>query len=80
MTTTREARTTDRFEVLSADGRRFAVEEVTTFVTVRPLSGPASEHAGMREYRNGRHPVNVNDDGTFEVFIGGRTPVRCRRI
>lgn len=80
MNTTRQRRRTARFDVVAADGRRFSVDEFTTFVLVQPLSGPATppKVAGV-EFLHGPYPANENEDGTFDVFTGGRDPVRCRR-
>lgn len=81
MTERRWRQATDRFHVASADGRRFEIVETTTFVTLTPISGQPSPPTPVGvEYNFGRHPVNVAEDGAFEVYTGGLTPVRCRRV
>lgn len=79
MATKRSLRLTDRFRVVADDGSTYDVLEHTEFLTVQPLSGPSSTVAGLRRLTNGRHPVNLNDDGTYDVFTGEMAPVRCRR-
>ena len=80
MNMTRTRRLTARFRVVADDGTEFAIEEFTEFLTVGPLSGPSETMAGGLEYRSGRRAVNLNDDGTFDVFVtSGPPPVRSRR-
>lgn len=80
MSTTRSTRETARFRVESEDGQQLTISELTTFLVVQPLSGPASPPIPERiSYRCGPSPVNLNDDGSFDVLTAGSTPVRCRR-
>lgn len=80
MSTQRTLRHTGTFTVQAADGTSFQVEEFTEHLTITDLSGSREQLLGQRKYRHGRHPVNANDDGTFDVFTGGMHPVRCRRL
>ena len=79
MTTRRSLRLTDRFRVVASDGTAYLVTEHTEFLTVELLNGTSITEPGMRQLRHGPHPVNLNDDGTYDVFTGGMSPVRCRR-
>lgn len=79
---TRQFTQTARFRVVAVDGkgREFAIDETTTYLVVEPFHGPASAPEPIRiDLRNGPHPVNVTDDGEYDVFTGSTTPVRCRR-
>ncbi len=80
MTVSRSTRHTDRFNVVSDDGQTFTIDEYTELLKIGDLSGKEEWQNGMRQLLNGRHPVNTNDDGTFDVFTGGMDPVRCRRV
>lgn len=79
MNTSRSTRHTGRFEVVADDGRIFTIDEYTELLKITDLSGHTEWQNGQRALRNGPHPVNTNDDGTFDVFTGGEHPVRCRR-
>lgn len=79
MNTSRSTRHTGRFQVVADDGRTFTIDEYTDLLKITDLSGHVEWQDGMRRLRNGRHPVNTNEDGTFDVFTGGEHPVRCRR-
>ena len=58
-------------------GNRDYVEEFTTFVELRPVTGPTSRARGSREYRmrDGRH-VNPKTDGSFVEVDSGHVWMR----
>lgn len=70
---------TARFAVIAPDGRRYDVTETTTREQYALLEGGWTP-PGITSirYDSGRTPVNLLDDGTFEVLTSPN-PTVCRR-
>lgn len=79
MNTSRSTRHTGRFQVVADDGRTFTIDEYTDLLKITDNSGRAQWLDGQSRLLSSGHPVNTNDDGTYDVFTGGEHPVRCRR-
>ncbi len=79
MGTRQSRRHTDRFQVRSAAGQTFTIDEFTTFLVIEEMSGHTEEHVVLRELRSGPHSVTANDDGAFDVVTSQTTSVRCWR-
>lgn len=67
---------TGMVKVVDDDGRRLVVDEYTDVLDEGTVSFPGAELVGMREYRLGDDPCNVEPDGSFVVV---RTRQRLRR-
>jgi hypothetical protein len=67
---------TGRVKVLDEGGQRLVIDEYTEVLEEGTVSFPGAELVGLREYRLGDDPCNVQSDGSFVVV---RTGQRLRR-
>ena len=67
---------TGSVKVVDDSGQRFVVDEYCDVLDEGTVSFPGAELVGMREYRLGDEPCNMQRDGTFVVV---RTGQRLRR-
>ena len=67
---------TGRVKVLDDGGQRLVVDEYTEVLEEGTVSFPGAELVGLREYRLGDDPCNLQADGSFVVV---RTGQRLRR-
>ncbi|MCW5658704.1 MAG: hypothetical protein KIT60_13445 [Burkholderiaceae bacterium] len=67
---------TGMVKVVDEGGRRLVVDEYTEVLEEGTVSFPGAELVGLREYRLGDDPCNVQSDGSFVVV---RTGKRLRR-
>jgi hypothetical protein len=67
---------TGRVKVLDEGGQRLVIDEYTEVLEEGTVSFPGAELVGLREYRLGDDPCNVQSDGFFVVV---RTGQRLRR-
>jgi hypothetical protein len=67
---------TGMVKVVDEGGQRLVVDEYTEVLEEGTVSFPGAELVGLREYRLGDDPCNVQSDGSFVVV---RTGQRLRR-
>jgi hypothetical protein len=67
---------TGSVKVVDDNGQRLVVDEYCDVLDEGTVSFPGAELVGMREYRLGDDPCNVQRDGSFVVV---RTGQRLRR-
>ena len=73
----KDAIRTGSVKVVDDSGHRLVVDEYAEVIGEGTVSFPGAELVGMREYRLGDDPCNMQKDGTFVVV---RTGQRLRRL